>query len=103
MLVNCITRGLTELKKSFLIEAVEEERQEADWAKYGSKVDDFINETIEKASKLHEEGEKLLFNEDFLKQSNRDEKYRHVSSRMGFLKNLQYKLAQKFEGLRREK
>jgi hypothetical protein len=86
--------------KNLLTEATDDVPEE-DWVEFGSKVDDFINETVKKAHDLHEEGEKLLFDEEVV-TTNQGEKYRYISSRMGFLKNLRYKLAQKFEGLRRE-
>lgn len=83
-----------------LTEAEDYEPRE-DWAKFGKKVDDFINDTIEKCDELFKEGEDMLYDDDDKKESG-DDKYRYISSRLGFLKNAKAKLAQRYEGLRRE-
>lgn len=72
-----------------------------EWAKYGSKVDDFINDTIEKAKKLHDEGEELLVDKEEVPQPD-DVRFLYVSGRTGFLKGLIGTLAQRYEGFKRE-
>lgn len=85
-----------------LTEAEDYEPREK-WAKFGKKVDDFINDTIEKCDELFKEGEDMLYDDDDEeKKEGGDEKYRYISSRLGFLKNAKAKLAQRYEGLRRE-
>jgi len=86
--------------KRHLTEAVDDEPRE-DWAKFGKKIDDFINDTIEECDKLFKEGEDLLYDKEDDKDGG-DDKFRFISSRLGFLKNARNKLAQRFEGLRRE-
>jgi hypothetical protein len=82
-----------------LKEAVDSEPN-ADWAKYGLKVDKFLNETIEKATELYDEGEVLLFNDDQVNKT--VERYDYVSTRLGFFKQLIGKLSQKFESFRKD-
>ena len=83
-----------------LTEAVDDLPRE-DWAKFGKKVDDFINDTIEKCDTLFKEGEDILYDKEDDKEGG-DDKFRFISSRLGFLKSARNKLAQRFEGLRRE-
>ena len=76
-----------------------------DWAKYGKEVDDFINETMNKADELRNKGEKLLFGEDLEKEMGlvRGKKFNFVSMRTGFLKRLVGQLSQRFESMKRER
>ena len=83
-----------------LTEAVDDPPRE-DWAKFGKKVDDFINDTIEKCDSLFKEGEDILYDKEDDDEGG-DDKFRFISSRLGFLKSARSKLAQRFEGLRRE-
>lgn len=80
-----------------------DDRPSEPWAKFGEKVDDFINDMVEKCDELFKEGEKLLYEkDDDEKKKGGDEMYRFISSRLGFLKNARNKFAQRYEGLRRE-
>lgn len=91
---------IRESVKKCLAEAADDPPRE-DWAKFGKKVDDFINDTIDKCDELFKEGEDLIYDEDDDKKDG-DEKFRFISSRLGFLKSARNKLAQRFEGLRRQ-
>ncbi len=88
-----------EVKKK-LTEAIDSEPREP-WAKFGKKIDDFINDTIEECDKLFKEGEDILYDKEDDTDGG-DDKFRYLSARLGFLKNARNKLAQRFEGLRRE-
>jgi hypothetical protein len=91
------------LVKEAVIEHLKEAKDEPpseSWVKFGVKVDDFINDMVKKAEALTEEGKEILHSDDT--DTTESERYKYLSSRMGFLKNLSYKLAQKYEGLRRE-
>jgi len=93
------------IKEELLREAVDSEPN-ADWAKYGVKVDEFINETIKEATKLYDEGEEMLFGEN-KQQDKHDvnksaERYEYVSERLAFCKQLIGKLSQRFEALRKQ-
>jgi len=52
------------------------------------------------------EADDIIFGEDDNNDSKNDStqsnRHKYMSSRVGFLKNLSYKLAQKYEALRRE-
>ena len=86
--------------KTALTEATDDQPRES-WAKFGKKVDDFINDTIEKCDTLFKEGEDILYDKEEDTDGG-DDKFRFISSRLAFLKNARNKLAQRFEGLRRE-
>jgi len=95
-----LKRLVKEEIKRTLAEAIDDPPKE-DWAKFGKKVDDFINDMIEKCDKLFEEGEEQLYDKEDDKDGG-DDKFRYISARLAFLKNARNKLAQRYEGLRRE-
>ncbi len=95
-----LKRLVKEEIKRTLAEAIDDPPKE-DWAKFGKKVDDFINDMIEKCDKLHEEGEDMLYDKEDDTDGG-DDKFRYISARLAFLKNARNKLAQRYEGLRRE-
>jgi len=86
--------------KEALGSSSEDHTPRTDWIAYGSKVDDFINDMIEEAHELYEEGQDLLYKDGV--DPGQHHKFVFLSSRLGFLKNLRYKLAQRYEGLQRE-
>lgn len=86
--------------RSMLKESIADDLPKEDWVAYGEKIDDFINDTIELAYILYVEGEELIHNSKI--DPSKHERFTFISSRLGFLKHLRFKLAQKFEGLQRD-
>lgn len=91
---------VTKMVHTKLNEAADDGPKE-EWAKYGAKIDDFINDTIKRAKDLYEEGQDLLQDKEDL-GSMKDAKFIYVSNRSSFLKGLIGTLSQRFEGFKRE-
>lgn len=63
---------------------------------YAKKVDDFISDTIEKARKLHDEGEEMM-RANILSSYEVQERNRFLLYRIGFLSNLVANLIARIE------
>ena len=104
--------------KQLVTEAIKAELQEqaieykdvipgadGEFYKYAQKVDKFLNDTIEEAAKLHEEGQELVQldilggHDSSVKAAERN---RYITERVGLMHKLKGILVGAYENLRRE-
>ena len=78
---------------------------DGEFVKYAEKIDNFLEETLDKADKLHEEGVALMKPDVLGLGAKRDrvgERNAHISARVGVIKALRTNLIAMYEKLRRE-